>query len=146
MTRIRRSPDPAVIDRLDFELRLMPGVVAVGTVERRLSIAATSGEAADRAADLARARLGDDLEIETVTPAVHDAVPSEIVAAILEVVGVRGCSVRGAGEDGSIAIEVIVDSVRAADVVDQLVADALGERFARERMRVVLEIPLTTTA
>lgn len=146
MSRIRRSLDPAVADRLDFELRLIPGVVAVGTVEGGLSIAATSEEAADRATDLARTRAGDELEIETVTPTVHDAVPSEIVAAVLEVAGVRGCRVRRGRENGSVELEVTVSSVRAADVAHRLLADALGETFAQERMRVILEIPLTATA
>lgn len=146
MSGTEHAPHPAMSDRVEFELRLVPGVVAVGMFEGRLSIAATSPEAAERAEELARARLGDDADVDTVTP--HDpvAIPPGAVAAILELPGVRTCSARRAVDGAVSDLEVTVDSVRAADAVHDLVTNTFGAAFARERLQVALEIPLTADA
>lgn len=144
MSHPHHDADTGLTDQLEFELRLIPGIVGIGTARGRLSIAATSEEAAGRARELARARLGADVEIGTVTSPAPDRITVRTVEAILEVAGVRTCAVRRAEESGTV-LDITVDSVRAADVVHDLVADTFGEAFAEERMQVALEIPLMTT-
>lgn len=133
-------------DHLEFELRLIPGVLAVGVTGGRLSVAVASPEAAERAVDLARSRMGTDVEVETHGPSPIATVPSRVLEAILEVPGVQACSVRREHADAAAVLDVTVDSIRAADVVQDLVADALGETFATERTLMALEIPLTAPA
>lgn len=144
MSELHPGP-PGMTDRLDFELRNIPGVVAIGAVGRRLSIAVTSERAADRARNLVHSRLGDDVEVDTIFPPTRNNIPPQILRAISDVAGVRACSARRPHPSRHAVLEVVVGSVNAADTVHDLVVDALGEPFTENRMHLILEIPLVRT-
>lgn len=143
-----RDPDvrPALTDRLEFELRLIPGVVAVGSTADGVSITAASPAAAGAARELARVRLGDDVEIVVHTAAPATTLPLDTLTQILQVPGVRTCTAQRAPDGTITGLEVTADSIRAADRVHDLVTTTVDATFARERLQVALEIPLTQDA
>lgn len=141
MSSAAPPPRPTWTDRLEFELRLVPGVVSVAAHAARVSIAASSRQAGERAEELVRSRLGTEVAVDVVFP--PSAEPHLLIPRIHEVPGVQTCSATR-DEDGTIAtLEVTTGHIRAADLVHQIVADAFGEPFARERLLVALELPVT---
>lgn len=81
------------------------------------------------------------MAVDVVFP--PSAEPHVLIPTIQEVPGVRTCSATR-DEDGTIAtLEVTTDHIGAADRVHQVVADTFGEPFARERLLVALEFPVT---
>lgn len=135
-------PPTSVSDRLEFELRLIPGVIAVGSEGDGLVVTAASALAGGEAERFARARLGADVDVRIVTRAVGDSLEASLLRAVHGVPGVHSCRIEHDRSGGIEEVQVTVRSMRAGDRAHATVAAALGGQFAAERLSIALEIPL----
>lgn len=139
-------PPSFVSDRLEFELRLIPGVLAVGSEGGRLVVTTTSELAAGEADRFARSRMGDDVDVQVVTRATEGSAEQHLLRAVREVPGVNSCELRR-GPSGAVEeLQVTVRSVRAGDRVQEIVGNGLGEAFVQRRLQIALEVPLLTAS
>lgn len=128
-------------DRLEFELRLLPGVLAVGSDGDRLVITATSASAGGEAGRFAQTRMGDEMDVQVVARPTGGTSEEALLGSLREVPGVKRCVLRRAPSGAVREIRVTVRSTRAGDRTQTIVAAVLGRRFAEERLRITLEIP-----
>lgn len=140
------TPPTFVSDRLEFELRLIPGVLAVGMEGGRLVITTTSALASGEADRFARSRLGDDVDVQVVTRATEGSPEQRLLRAVREVPGVNSCELRRGPSGGAEEMQVTVRSVRAGDMVQEIVGNGLGAAFVQQRLRIALEVPLLTAS
>lgn len=139
-------PPTFVTDRLEFELRSIPGVLAVGSEADRLVITTTSPLAAGEADRFARSRVGEEVDVRIVTRSTESTPEQPLLRAVREVPGVNSCELRRGPSGGVEEMQVTVRSVRAGDMVQEIVGNGLGEAFVQQRLRIALEVPLLTAS